>query len=296
MTTRVPRRRPHPRWHPEGADAARQELTARVLGVIADTRPGQRTDDLRDALDALFSGWTVTYETLTDNEVPRDGNPEPEALLRLHASPPARRLSEAETAARDAHRHRQARQIAFEAWVSVNADSPEPLSAPDFTRAEVSTLSLITNQRSWWFPSSGVWTRVEDMEPSHRRALLSLLRKQARTLQSRHDMLMAFAASDYTHGDSDAEVTSETPAEWIERMPLVHRLAELVAADAEGEAASRHRRMNPTDPPPVRRSALRGLRLPGSDAYVLPEAGPMARHKARMGDLRERLGDRETVD
>lgn len=89
--------------------------------------------------------------------------------------------------------------------------------APD---VPTDAILIITTQDEWWRSRDGL-IRLVDMEPSHRRKVLGLLRVHAETWQIQHAM----------HPATPVGSVDTQPGEWIEAQPLVRRLAALVAAD-----------------------------------------------------------------
>jgi hypothetical protein len=94
------------------------------------------------------------------------------------------------------------------------------------------------HQGEMWVAQDGRALPLVDMDPDHRRNLLAWLRRNAKRLKWSEEMSLCLgpqpsgdAASDCF--DAMLDRLAATPAaEWIEDLPLVARLRELVDADA----------------------------------------------------------------
>jgi hypothetical protein len=95
-----------------------------------------------------------------------------------------------------------------------------PAVSYDLPGVPTDAILLVTTQADWWRSRDGL-VRVVEMEPSHRRKVLALLRGHAETWQIEHAM----------HPATPVGSVDTAPGEWIEAQPLVQRLAALVAAD-----------------------------------------------------------------
>lgn len=131
---------------------------------------------------------------------------------------------------------------------------------------KMSVLDLL-DQDKIWVTREGQTLTLEEMEPSHRRNTLALLRRKAFSLN-----LLYFTRYFGGYGPSGEmaqlafdhaadEFIDQNPKEWLEEQPLVRRLAALVDADGARERRLALRLVRPDIPhhagPVVRLGGLR---------------------------------------
>lgn len=91
-----------------------------------------------------------------------------------------------------------------------------------------------------WTTRDGKTLALEDMTPEHRRNLLAMLRRRADSYKLSAQMSLAYGMQPSGDAACDAfdamcdEIGRTPAAQWLEELPLVERLRELVGADAPG--------------------------------------------------------------
>lgn len=136
----------------------------------------------------------------------------------------AQGLLERAEAAGDTAVGRELREAAQRLYERLGEPTPKP--PPVLGPKRASVLWLIAEQDEVWWPKGRGPVRLEDMTPQHRANTLRLLRRNC--------LMTHFAWTNQFLGapeDVIDEVFRETPEKWIERQPLVRRLARLVAED-----------------------------------------------------------------
>lgn len=103
----------------------------------------------------------------------------------------------------------------------------------------------VLHQDREWIDRDGIRWRLEDMTVSHRRNLLGWLRRRAAALEFR-DALLLLGGPFAPRGDMASmacddflDERADHPGAWLETLPLVKRLAELVSADVMRPAPER---------------------------------------------------------
>lgn len=131
---------------------------------------------------------------------------------------------------------------------------------------KMSVLDLL-DQDKIWVTREGQTLTLEEMEPSHRRNTLALLRRKAFSLNLLY--FTRYFGGPGPNGDiaqstferATDEFIDQDPKKWLEEQPLVSRLAALVDADGARERRLALRLVRPDIPqhagPVVRLGGLR---------------------------------------